>query len=112
MHSGVSSENWDLRLTHYLKASALGSIYLQLSNTKLPELFTSTINFIDEGIIIAQQIQQADYTSSVIEEVCNINIDLYNKELHGVGDESILKALPSSRIPTTKKCSQQVDQRK
>ena len=40
---------------HYLKARALGSINLQLSNANLPELFTSTINYINEGIMVAQQ---------------------------------------------------------
>ena len=32
-----------------------------------------------------------DYTGSVIEEVYNINIDLYNEELYGVDDESLEK---------------------
>ena len=78
-------------LTHYLKVRALGSINLQLSNANLPELFTSIINYINEGIIIAQQIRQANYTGTVIEEVCYIKTDQYNEDLRGVGDETLEK---------------------
>ena len=53
--------------------------------------YSASIYFSNEGIIIAQQIHQADYTGSVIEEVCNIDINRYNKELHGAGDESLEK---------------------
>ena len=64
---------------------------LQLSNANLPELFSTTVNYIDEGIIIAQQIQRADYTGTVIEEVYYIRTDQYNEELREVGGESLEK---------------------
>ena len=78
-------------LVEYSMVRALGSINLWLSNSKLPQLFTSTINFINEEIIIAQQIQRANYAGNVMKEVCNINTNLYNEELNGVGDKSLEK---------------------
>ena len=41
-------------LVDYSRVRALGSINLRLSNSKLPQIFTSTIEFVNEETIIAQ----------------------------------------------------------
>ena len=54
-------------------------------------MLTLTIEFINENIIIAQQIQNMTYTDNIIQEVCNIDTNLYNKELNGLGNKSLEK---------------------
>ena len=44
-------------------------------------LYQSTINSINVELIFANPIQRADFFGDIIEVVCNIDTDLYNKEL-------------------------------
>ena len=45
-------------------------------------LYQSTIDSINLELNFSHQIQRADFFSNIIEAVCNIDTDLYNKELN------------------------------
>ena len=67
--------------TNYFQLDSSESLQLLLSSSGLPMIYQSTINSINIELIFAKQIQWADYSGNTIEEVCNVNTDLYNEEL-------------------------------
>ena len=63
MHCGVNFREIGIyNLADYLQAHGLESINLYLSNSNLPQIVTSNIKFINQEIIVAQQIQNTTYT--------------------------------------------------
>ena len=54
-------------------------------------VYQSTVDSINQELIFAQHIQQADYSGNIIEAVCNINTDLYNEELDTNGNENLVQ---------------------
>ena len=50
-------------------------------------ILLSTITFLNEQIILAQQIKIRTYSDNIIYEVCHIDTDTYNKESDNVYDK-------------------------
>ena len=74
----------------YFNLDGVESLRLLLSSYDLTMVNQSTINSINLELIFALQIRRADYHGSVIEEVCNIDIDLYNEELNRNGNANLI----------------------
>ena len=51
----------------------------------------TTIKSINFELIFAHQIRRSSYNDSVIEEVCNIDADLYNEELNKNGNNNLIR---------------------
>ena len=68
--------------TDYFCLDSNESLQLLLWSHSLPMLYQSTIDSINLELNFSHQIQRADFFSNIIEAVCNIDTDLYNKELN------------------------------
>ena len=79
------------RSTNYFQITSSESLQLLLSNSGLKMIYQSTIDSINLELIFAQQIQWAEYSGNTIKEVCNINRNLYIKELDKNGNESLVQ---------------------
>ena len=68
--------------TDYFNCDISSSLQLLLSSYCLSLLNSSTIESINLELIFAPQLQKSSLSGNVIEEVCNINTDMYNKKLN------------------------------
>ena len=77
----------------YFNLDGTKSLRLLLLNNDLKMVNQSTIDSINLELIYAQQIRQVKYHGSTIEEVCNIDTDLYNEELNRNGNDNLIRML-------------------
>ena len=77
--------------TNYLRLNSSESLQLLLLSHGLPLLYPSTIESINLELIFASQIQQAGFSGNMIEEICNIDTDLYNEELDTNGNVNLVQ---------------------
>ena len=75
----------------YLNFDGDKSLRLLLSSCDLTMVNWSTIKSINLELIFAHQNRWSSYHGSVIEEVCNIDIDLYNEELNRNGNNNLIR---------------------
>ena len=79
-------------MTDYLQVHRQNDINLCFSNSDLPIILLSTIKYINDEIILAQQIKNGTYSGDIIYKVCDIDTNLYNRELNGL-DSKVLKKI-------------------
>ena len=77
--------------TNYFSLDSSESLQLFLSSHNLSLLYPSTIEFINLELIFSSQIQRASWYGNIIEEVCNIATDMYNKELDNNGNVNLVQ---------------------
>ena len=77
--------------TDYFRFDSNESLRLLLSSHGLPMLYQSTFDSINLELIFAHQTQRADFSGNIIETVCNIDTDLYNKELNTNGTVNLFQ---------------------
>ena len=77
--------------TDYFSLDSSESLQLLLSSHGLPLLYPSTIESINLELIFASQIQGAGFSGNIIKEVCNIDTDMYNKELDTNGNVNLVQ---------------------
>ena len=77
--------------TDYFNLDSVESLQLLLSSCDLTMLNMTTIKSINLELIFAHQIRRSSYNDSVIEEVCNIDADLYNEELNKNGNDNLIR---------------------
>ena len=65
----------------YLQELGNEAIDPRLSNSGLSMILLSTFTFINNGIILAQQIKNRTYSSNIIYEIYYIDTGVHNKEL-------------------------------
>ena len=78
-------------LANYLRIDSCVTLNLLLSNSNLPVMLPSITDYINYMIIDAEQINKETYSGNIIQEVCNINTDLYNKEFDRIGNNTLEK---------------------
>ena len=77
--------------TVYFRLNSSESLQLLLSGHGLPMLYQSTIDSINLELIFAHQTQRANFSGNIIEAVCNIDTDLYNKELNTTSNVNLVQ---------------------
>ena len=80
--------------TNYFNLDSSSSLQLLLASRSLSLLYQSTIESINLMLIFVSQIQLSSFSCNIIEEVCNIDTDMYNEELDNNGNVNLVQICP------------------